>query len=54
MIEPNLNAAAGSIHHHMVMQGFWESDNDGEKVALMHSELSEALEAMRSGNPPPE
>lgn len=28
-------------------QGFWESTNFGEKVALIHSELSEALEAHR-------
>ncbi len=28
-------------------QGFWECDNTGEKIALMHSELSEALEADR-------
>lgn len=35
------------IHSFMVAQGFWESDNTGEKIALMHSELSEALEADR-------
>lgn len=30
-------------------KGFWEKErNDGELIALMHSELSEALEVMRS------
>jgi NTP pyrophosphatase (non-canonical NTP hydrolase) len=28
-------------------QGFWDCNNTGEKIALMHSELSEALEADR-------
>ena len=33
--------------------GFWKHDpSDGEKIALMHSELSEALEALRNDNPP--
>jgi len=32
-------------------KGFWESNNAGEKIALMHSELSEALETLRKGNP---
>lgn len=30
-------------------KGWWENErNDGELIALMHSELSEALEAMRN------
>lgn len=31
--------------------GWWSWDrNDGELIALMHSELSEALEGLRAGN----
>ena len=33
-------------------RGWWETPrNDGELIALMHSELSEALEAMRAHGP---
>lgn len=36
-------------------RGWWTSDrNDGELIALMHSELSEALEGLRHGNKPSE
>lgn len=35
-------------HDIAVNSGWWEEDrNDGECIALMHSELSEALEALR-------
>jgi NTP pyrophosphatase (non-canonical NTP hydrolase) len=34
-------------------KGFWDKElNDAEQLALMHSEISEALEYMRHGNPP--
>lgn len=47
------NVIAGEIHQTAREKGWWDAErNDGEIIALMHSELSEALEAMRHGNPP--
>ncbi|KKL75010.1 hypothetical protein LCGC14_2059140 [marine sediment metagenome] len=49
------NSMADRIHNWAKRKGFWqagEDRNDGEMIALMHSELSEALEAIRHGNPP--
>ena len=41
------------IHQTAVDKGFWDDPrNMGEMIALMHSELSEALESHRSGEPP--
>lgn len=43
------------VHDNAVDKGWWEEDhNEAELIALEHAELSEALEAMRHGNPPSE
>lgn len=39
-------------HRIAKVKGWWEEErNEGELIALMHSELSEALEAMRNHGP---
>lgn len=46
-------AMAADIHQTARDKGWWDAErNDAELIALMHSELSEALEALRHGNPP--
>lgn len=41
-------AVSGAVHETARSKGWWEQDrNDAELIALMHSELSEALEGLR-------
>jgi NTP pyrophosphatase (non-canonical NTP hydrolase) len=44
-----VNSFIKECHRIAKEKGWWEEDrNEGELIALMHSELSEALEAMRN------
>jgi NTP pyrophosphatase (non-canonical NTP hydrolase) len=48
-----LNDLAAEIHQTAKDKGWWEEDrNFGEMIALVHSELSEALEAWREDQSP--
>jgi len=45
----SINDLVKKCNHIAKSKGWWEDErNDGELIALMHSELSEALEAMRN------
>lgn len=48
----HLNELVKEAHNNAVQHGFWEpSPEIGTYIALIHSELSEALEEERAGNP---
>lgn len=47
------NRVACEVNGNMVEKGWWNNPrNDYELIALAHSELSEALDGLRHGNPP--
>lgn len=49
----SFNAVQNKVHATAKEKGWWDSErNDGEMIALIHSELSEGLEGLRHGNPP--
>lgn len=40
-----------AVHQNAVDHGWWEEERGNEPLLLMHCEISEAVEALREGNP---
>lgn len=48
-MQKTINDLIAECHNVAKAKGWWDKErSDGELIALMHSELSEALEAMRN------
>lgn len=55
LINAGITALSEAAYKHALAAGFCgqpDYRNEAEIIALIHSELSEALEALRNGNPP--
>ena len=53
MFVEGYNQLASQIHQTAKEKGWWDKErNEGEIMMLIVSEISEALEALRAGNPP--
>ena len=51
----HINELADAVHANAVAKGFWSAQrNVPEALCLIHSEVSEGLEALRHGNGPSE
>jgi len=49
VIVESINLLIKRIHNTAMVKGWWDDErNDGELIALMHSELSEGLETLRT------
>ena len=50
-IHESFRTLTHAVHANAVEHGWWEEDRGTEPLLLMHTEISEAVEALRAGNP---